>query len=414
LKKICILGLGYVGLPLAVAFGRQYATFGFDINSKRVDELNKGFDITDELTQTDLAQATVSFTSNLHECRDCNIFIVTVPTPINENKEPDLQPLEVVSALLQGIIKAGDIIIYESTVYPGVTEEVCVPILEKSGLRLNHDFYVGYSPERINPGDKVNKLETIKKVVSGSNQFALERVAELYESIITAGVHRASSIKVAEASKVTENIQRDVNIALVNELAMIFDSLGIDTGSVMEAADTKWNFVRYHPGLVGGHCISVDPYYLVRKAAAVGVPSRIISEARIINESMAGFVRDKLFRLIITKNITSSSPSVLLLGYTFKANCPDTRNTKVQQLWELLDAAGLRVSVHDPFADTINVRGVKSDFDGRKYDAIILAVAHNEYTTLLKDGSIHHMLKDKHVLFDLTGTLPRETVDARL
>jgi UDP-N-acetyl-D-galactosamine dehydrogenase len=394
LYKIAIIGLGYVGLPLAVEFGKKYETIGIDINSSRIEELKKGYDRTLEVSEEELKKAVnLTYTTSFDDAKECNIFIVTVPTPINSANRPDLTPIKKSTESIANILKKGDIVIYESTVYPGVTEEVCVPILEEiSGLRFNEDFYCGYSPERINPGDKERTLTKILKITSGSTPQIAKKIDDLYKSIITAGTHLAPSIKVAEAAKVIENTQRDVNIALINELAMIFDTVGIDTKAVLEAAGTKWNFIKLSPGLVGGHCIGVDPYYLVHKAEEMGYKPDIILASRKINNSMGKFIADKTIKLMIEADKKIKGSNVLILGITFKENCPDIRNTRVVDIIEELKDFGAEVDVYDPWVDPKEPKKYfkhkqleHNPFEAdKKYDAIILAVAHNQFVDLKK------------------------------
>ncbi|MHA8090213.1 nucleotide sugar dehydrogenase [Aquirufa antheringensis] len=425
-KKIAIIGLGYVGLPLAIEFGKKFKVLGFDINQSRIDELNKGVDRTNEADliglklAIDLASESndlgLKFSSKPEDLKSCNVYIVTVPTPINQFKAPDLEPLLRASEMLGKVLKKGDIVIYESTVYPGCTEEDCVPVLEQhSGLKFNLDFYCGYSPERINPGDKVNTLTKIKKVTSGSTIDISEVVDKLYKSIIVAGTHKAPSIKVAEASKAIENAQRDVNISFVNELALIFDKMGIDTNDVLEAAGTKWNFLNYKPGLVGGHCIGVDPYYLAHKAESLGYHPQVILSGRRVNDNMGMFVANKVIKLLIDKNKLIAQSSVLVLGITFKENCPDIRNSKVIDVISELKQFNILVDVYDPHADKFEVNeeyGIQLiDSIVSKYDGIILAVSHSEYLNLIFDD----LKKDRDsILFDIKGFLNRELVDSRL
>ena len=415
-KKIAIIGLGYVGLPLAVEFGKKFDTLGFDINLKRVSELSNGFDRTKESNQTEIESAiNLRFSSDIEDLKAYNIFIVTVPTPINQFKAPDLQPLLKASAMLGGVIKKGDIVIYESTVYPGCTEDDCVPVLEKtSGLKFNVDFYCGYSPERINPGDKVNTLTKIKKVTSGSNDETAQIVDDIYKSIIVAGTHKAPSLKVAEASKAIENAQRDVNISFVNELALIFDKIGIDTQDVLEAAGTKWNFLKYKPGLVGGHCIGVDPYYLAHKAESLGYHPEVILSGRRVNDNMGMFVANKVVKLMIQNGLPIKGSKALVLGVTFKENCPDIRNSKVIDIYTELKEFGVNVEVYDPHVD---IEEVLEEYNVHMtsiltaYDAIILAVAHDEFLKL----DIQNLKKNtQSVVFDIKGVLDRKTVDGRL
>lgn len=425
-SKIAIIGLGYVGLPLAIEFGKKYAVLGFDINQGRIEELSLGKDRTNEADLVGLKQATdlyaqsgkigLSFSSNTADLASCNIFIVTVPTPINNFKAPDLTPLLAASTMIGKVLKKGDLVIYESTVYPGCTEEDCVPVLEKySNLKFNQDFYCGYSPERINPGDKVNTLTTIKKVTSGSTPAIATVVDDLYKSIITAGTHKAPSLKVAEASKAIENAQRDVNISFVNELALIFDRMGIDTTDVIDAAGTKWNFLKYRPGLVGGHCIGVDPYYLAHKAESLGYHPQVILSGRRVNDNMGLFVASKVVKLMIQKGQKINQAKALILGITFKENCPDIRNSKVIDIYNELKQYGMEVDVYDPHA---NGDEVHEEFGihllkaiNTNYNAVILSVAHNEF----KDLNIKTLLNSNDaVLFDTKAFLDRNIVDGRL
>ena len=419
-KKIALIGLGYVGLPLAVEFGKKRTVVGFDINQPRINDLKNGVDSTLETTSEELKDAThLSYTTNLDDVADCEIFIVTVPTPIDKHKRPDLTPLEKSSEAVGSILKKGDIVIYESTVYPGATEEVCVPILEdQSGLIFNKDFYCGYSPERINPGDKEHRVTTIKKVTAGSTPEIATEVDELYQEIIIAGTHKASSIKVAEAAKVIENTQRDVNIALINELALIFNKLDIDTESVLEAAGTKWNFLPFRPGLVGGHCIGVDPYYLTHKALEVGYNPEMILAGRRLNDSMGSYVADQVSKLMTKKRIHVVDANVLIMGLTFKENCPDLRNTRVVDLVEKFEGFNCNVDVYDPWADkseAVHEYGIKlidQPVEG-KYDAILLAVAHDEFKELSLE-QIKAFGKDSHILYDIKYLLDANEVDGRL
>jgi len=393
--KIAIIGLGYVGLPLAVEFGKKYETVGIDINEARVKELEKGYDRTLEVDGEGLKSASkLRYTTSFDDIKDCNIYIVTVPTPINSANRPDLTPIKKSTESISKILKKGDIVIYESTVYPGVTEEVCVPILEEgSGLKFNEDFFCGYSPERINPGDKERTLTKILKITSGSTPEIAKRVDELYKSIITAGTHLAPSIKVAEAAKVIENTQRDVNIALMNELAMIFDAVGIDTHAVLEAAGTKWNFIKLSPGLVGGHCIGVDPYYLVSKAEEMGYKPDLILASRKINNHMGKFIADKTIKLMIEAEKKIKNSNILVLGITFKENCPDIRNTKVVDIIDELEEFGCQVDVYDPWVDPEEPKKYfkhsQLDYNpfeaNKKYDAIVLAVAHEQFVSLSRE-----------------------------
>jgi UDP-N-acetyl-D-galactosamine dehydrogenase len=413
---IGIVGLGYVGLPLAVEFGKVYPTIGFDINQSRIDELKAGFDRTLEVEPELLQQADkLSFTTSTKELGEANFFIVTVPTPIDKNNRPDLTPLIKASETVGKILKKGDIVVYESTVYPGCTEDDCVPILERqSGLKFNVDFFCGYSPERINPGDKVHRVTNIKKITSGSTPQIAALVNSVYASIITAGTYLAPSIKVAEAAKVIENCQRDINIAFVNELALIFDKMNIDTLEVLEAAGTKWNFLPFRPGLVGGHCIGVDPYYLTHKAEEIGYHSQVILAGRKINDNMGAFIANKVVKLMIKKGISVNNAKVLVMGITFKENCPDIRNSKVIDIISELFDFGIHVHIHDPLANKDEVQheyGIgmqeKPDHD---YDAVIMAVAHKEFNDL----SIQQLCKPNAVIYDVKAVLNKETVDGRL
>ena len=421
-SKIAIIGLGYVGLPLAHAFSAKYKVVGFDIAQSRIDELRNGYDRTLELSEEQVKEAIsngMEFTNQLEDIKDCNIYIVTVPTPIDEHKTPDLTPLLKASETIGKVLKKGDIVIYESTVYPGATEEDCVPILEKvSGLKFNEDFYCGYSPERINPGDKEHTVTKILKVTSGSTPEIAKYIDDLYKSVITAGTHLAPSIKVAEAAKVIENAQRDINIAFVNELALIFDKLGIDTHDVLKAAGTKWNFLPFKPGLVGGHCIGVDPYYLTYKAKEVGYHPEVILAGRRINDNMGVHVANKVVKLMIHKGHTIKGSRVLVLGITFKENCPDIRNSRVIDVIKELQEFGCNVDVHDPWADAKEVKheynlDLLSSIDysqSSNYDAIVLAVAHNEFKEIEKELK----LKADTVVYDIKGILNKDSCDGRL
>ena len=419
-KKIALIGLGYVGLPLAVEFGKKRTVVGFDIDQLRVNDLKNGIDSTLETTSEELKDAVyLSYTSNLDDVKDCEIFIITVPTPIDKHKRPDLTPLEKSSEAVGSILKKGDIVIYESTVYPGATEEVCVPILEEqSGLIFNKDFYCGYSPERINPGDKEHRVTTIKKVTAGSTPEIATEVDELYQEIIIAGTHKASSIKVAEAAKVIENTQRDVNIALINELALIFNKLDIDTESVLEAAGTKWNFLPFRPGLVGGHCIGVDPYYLTHKALEVGYNPEMILAGRRLNDSMGSYVADQVSKLMTKNRIHVVNANVLIMGLTFKENCPDLRNTRVVDLVEEFEEFNCNVDVFDPWVDKeeavheYNIKPIDQPTEG-KYDAILLAVAHDEFKALTVE-QIRAYGKGNHVLYDIKYLIKANESDGRL
>ena len=416
---LAVVGLGYVGLPLALALSREFRVVGFDINSARVAELNRGEDHTLEADPAELAEALargLQFSADVTSLSDANVYIVTVPTPIDQFKAPDLKPLLAASATIGRALKAGDVVIYESTTYPGCTEEDCVPVLERhSGLQFNVDFYCGYSPERINPGDKVNTLETIKKVTSGSTPEAAEFVDGIYRRIVKAGTHLAPSIKVAEASKAIENAQRDVNISFVNELALIFDRLGIDTRDVLEAAGTKWNFLKYSPGLVGGHCIGVDPYYLAHKAQSVGYHPQVILSGRRVNDSMGMFVANKVIKLMIGNGLAVHGSKALVLGVTFKENCPDIRNTRVVDIVAELQQFGMNVDVYDPWADAAEVHdeyGIQlTDAPGNGYHAVVLAVAHEQFARL---NRTQLGLVLDGVVFDTKALWPRDMVDGRL
>lgn len=425
-KKIAIIGLGYVGLPLALEFSKKYQVLGFDINIHRIEELSNGIDRTKEvnvnelksvISATSTGRPRLTFSCDFNHLNNYNVFIVTVPTPIDQFKAPDLTPLIKATEMLARVLKIGDIVIYESTVYPGCTEEDCVPILEKySGLKYNKDFFCGYSPERINPGDKINTLTKIRKVTSGSTPLIANLVDELYSSIITAGTYKAPSIKVAEASKAIENAQRDINISFVNELALIFDKMGIDTNDVIDAASTKWNFLKYKPGLVGGHCIGVDPYYLAHKAESLGYHPQVILSGRRVNDNMGIFVANKLVKLLIKKGKKVNGSKALLLGITFKENCPDIRNSRVIDIYQELFQFGLDVHVFDPHADKNEVEneyGFKliDEINNNFYDAIVLTVAHKEFLSLnLKELC----LDDNSVIFDTKAFLDRSIVDSRL
>lgn len=427
-SKIAVIGLGYVGLPLAVEFAKKYQVLGFDINVSRVKELSIGKDKTQEANLEELnavinsgnsgvESAGLTFSYDKESLKAYNIFIVTVPTPIDQFKSPDLTPLLKASEMLGTILKVGDIVIYESTVYPGCTEEECIPVLEKfSGLKFNKDFYAGYSPERINPGDKVNTLTRIKKVTSGSTPEIADKIDSLYSSIITAGTHKAPSIKVAEASKAIENAQRDVNISFVNELSLIFDRIGIDTNDVIEAAGTKWNFLKYQPGLVGGHCIGVDPYYLAHKAQALGYHPQVILSGRRVNDNMGPFVAEKVLKLMIQKDHKIKGSNVLIMGITFKENCPDVRNTRVVDIYNELIQYGMNIDILDPWADIHEVEeeyGLKilNQIDEKQvYDALIVAVAHSEFLNF----DYQKVKRNNGVIFDTKACLNRDLVDGRL
>lgn len=429
--KIAIIGLGYVGLPLTIEFSKQFSVIGFDINNNRVKELNSGFDRTNEVSTNHLkailadTKNNLSFTANLDAIADSSVFIITVPTPLTSFNQPDLTPLLSASKMVGSVLKKDDTVIYESTTYPGCTEEDCVPVLELvSGLRFNEDFFVGYSPERINPGDKINTLTKIKKVTSGSTPAVADFVDNLYGSIITAGTHKAPSIRVAEASKIIENCQRDVNISFMNELALIFDRMGIDTTDVLEAAGTKWNFLKFKPGLVGGHCISVDPYYLVSKAESLGYVPNLLLSGRKINNDIAPFIAKKVIKMMIERHQNLNDASILILGVTFKENCPDIRNTKVIDIYKELTDFGLKADIYDPWANSDEVKwefGIMlmgnndtlergNAIDLAKYKAVILTVAHDEFKMI--DFSVCKGLGT--IVFDCKGVIPREYADARL
>ncbi len=418
--KIGIIGLGYVGLPLAVEFGKKYQTVGFDINNKRVTELNNGHDFTLEVSSEELADSQfISYSCDVDDLKDCNVYIVTVPTPIDEHKQPDLTPLVKASAMLAKVINKDDIVIYESTVYPGATQEVCIPEIEKnSDFVFNKDFYAGYSPERINPGDKEHRVTNILKVTSGSTPEIAEFIDQLYGSIITAGTYKASSIKVAEAAKVIENTQRDLNIALINELAVIFNKLDIDTEEVLKAAGTKWNFLPFRPGLVGGHCIGVDPYYLTHKAQAIGYNPEVILAGRRINDAMAEYVVSQLTKTMIKRKLQVNGANVLVMGLTFKENCPDVRNTKVVDILSELNEYEMNVDVYDPW---VNPADAKHEYnidlvaapEAGKYDAIIFAVSHHQFKAM-SNAEIKALMKDEHVIYDLKYMLDQDFSDIRL
>ncbi len=418
--RIGVIGLGYVGLPLAVAFGNRFPTTGYDLNRARIDELRAGRDSSLEVTAEELAAVrNLRYAYEADELADCNVYVVTVPTPIDAYKRPDLSPLQSASETVGKLLQSGDVVIFESTVYPGCTEEVCVPILERiSGLRFNRDFYVGYSPERINPGDKENRLSTIVKVTSGSTPETADFVDTLYREIITAGTHKASSIKVAEAAKVIENTQRDVNIALINELALIFNRLGIDTLEVLEAAGSKWNFLPFRPGLVGGHCIGVDPYYLTHKAQEIGYHPEVILAGRRINDGMGAYVAERVVKLMTQARIQVVDARVLILGLSFKENCPDLRNTRVVDIVQELRGYHARIDVYDPWVDPAEAEreyGIRPVDAPQKagYDAVILAVAHHQFTELGSAG-IRALCRPNAILFDVKSVLPATDVDGRL
>ncbi|MBF0152511.1 MAG: Vi polysaccharide biosynthesis UDP-N-acetylglucosamine C-6 dehydrogenase TviB [Magnetococcales bacterium] len=419
-SKICVLGLGYVGLPLAIEFGKFFPTVGFDLRAERVAELREKHDSTLEVDAAELAAAThLTYATDIQAIRECNVYIVAVPTPIDRQKRPDLQPLLGASQLVGQVLQPGDLVIYESTVYPGATEEDCVPILEReSGLVFNQDFVVGYSPERINPGDKTHRLTTIVKVTSGSTPEAAERVDALYRRIVRAGTHRASSIRVAEAAKVIENTQRDVNIALINELAMIFNRLGINTQEVLEAAGSKWNFLPFRPGLVGGHCIGVDPYYLTHKAQEIGYHPEMILAGRRINDNMGLYIASQVVKLMTVRHINVPAARILVMGLTFKENCPDLRNTKVVNMVEEFRSYGSQVDVFDPWASAEEARheyGIPLCVspDVGAYDAVVIAVGHHQFREMGAAG-IRAFGKPHSVLYDLKYVLPTNAVDGRL
>ncbi len=419
--RIAVIGLGYVGLPLAVEFGKHYATLGYDIDADRIECLRNGDDRNRESSAAEIASASrLRFTGALDDVRGCNVFVVTVPTPVDEHKRPDFSPLVNASGAIGGLLKPGDTVIYESTVYPGATEEICVPELERvSGLRFNEDFFVGYSPERINPGDRQRRLPDIPKVTSGSTPAAAEFVDALYRTIIRAGTHKASSLRVAEAAKVIENTQRDANIALINEFALIFQRLGIDTTEVLEAAGTKWNFLPFRPGLVGGHCIGVDPYYLIQKAQAAGYYPDILLACRRINDAMGEHVAADVIKRMIQRGIAVAGSRILILGITFKENCADLRNTRVVDLARQFGEYRAQVDIHDPWADAGQARrehGIELLLEAPaagSYDAIVLAVAHDEFRTLGADGA-RRFGRGNALLYDIKSLYPLEAVDARL
>lgn len=418
--KIAIIGLGYVGLPLAVEFGKKVPVVGFDIHQKRIDELKSGEDHTLEVSKEELAQANqLRYSANLEDLKDCNFFIVTVPTPIDEFKQPDLSPLVKASTSIAQVLKAGDVVVYESTVYPGATEETCIPVLEKvSGLTFNQDFFAGYSPERINPGDKLHRVTNILKITSGSTPEVADFVDQVYNLVIEAGTHKAPSIRVAEAAKVIENTQRDVNIALINELAVIFNKIGIDTEDVLKAAGTKWNFLPFRPGLVGGHCIGVDPYYLTHKAQSLGIHPEIILAARRLNDRMGEYVATQLIKEMVKKRIQVVGSKILVMGLSFKENCPDIRNTKIVDMVKALKEYELDLDIYDPW---VNAEEVKNEYglapiqspQFNQYDAIILAVAHDQFTQMSAQD-FHALGKAQYVLFDLKYVLDKKESSIRL
>ena len=417
--KICVIGLGYVGLPLARLFSTKYETVGFDMNQRRVDSLMYGHDTTLEVSDEVLKNALENgfkCTTDIEDIRNCNFYIIAVPTPVDENNRPDLRPLWGASETVGKVISKGDIVVYESTVYPGVTEEECLPVVERvSGLKYNKDFYAGYSPERINPGDKLHTVENIKKVTSGSTPEIADIVDNVYNSVLVNGTHKAPSIKVAEASKIIENSQRDVNIAFMNELAKIFNAMGIDTHDVIEAASSKWNFIKLSPGLVGGHCISVDPYYLIQKAQVYGVLPRVMTNARRLNDGMGDYVANQAIKLMNKKGVLVKDSMILILGFTFKENCPDTRNTKVIDIYHTLKEYTHNICIYDPWANAEKVKieygiTITSELNKVKYDAIILAVSHKEFIGI----DLRSLLTDNGIIYDVKGILPRDIIDGRL
>ena len=419
--RICVIGLGYVGLPLARLFSTKYPTIGFDMNQKRVDALMEGHDATlevsDELLQEAISKNGFVCTSDIERIKNCNFYVVAVPTPVDENNRPDLKPLQGASETVGKVISKGDVVVYESTVYPGVTEEECLPVVERvSGLKFNVDFFAGYSPERINPGDKTHTVEKIKKVTSGSTPEIADLVDGVYNSVLLNGTHKAPSIKVAEASKIIENSQRDVNIAFMNELAKIFNAMGIDTHDVIEAASSKWNFIKLSPGLVGGHCISVDPYYLIQKAQVYGVLPRIMHASRRLNDGMGAYVANQTIKCMNKKGVLVKDARILILGITFKENCPDIRNTKVVDIYHTLTEYSSDITIFDPWADKAHVKheygiDVVNELPaGASFDACILAVAHNEFLGL----DVRSLVRPGGVIYDVKGILPREIIDGRL
>lgn len=418
--KIAVVGLGYVGLPLACLFSSKFETVGFDVNQSRVDALMSGHDATlevnDESLQVAIHEHGFRCTTDLNDIRKCNFYVVAVPTPVDENNRPDLQPLRGASEIVGKVISRGDVVVYESTVYPGVTEEECLPVVEQfSGLKFNEDFFAGYSPERINPGDKVHTVEKIKKVTSGSTPEIADLVDDVYNEVLQNGTHKAPSIKVAEASKIIENSQRDVNIAFMNELAKIFNAMGIDTHDVIEAAASKWNFIKLSPGLVGGHCISVDPYYLIQKAQVYGVLPRIMHSARRLNDGMGAYVANQTIKCMNKKGLLVKDAKILILGITFKENCPDIRNTKVVDIYHTLCEYTSNITVYDPWANAGLVQheygiSVTDKMPEEKFDALILAVAHKEFLEM----DVRGLLRENGVIYDVKGILPRDIIDGRL
>ena len=421
--KIGVIGLGYVGLPLARLFSTKFETIGFDMNQARVDALMSGHDstleVTDDLLQDAIHNHGFRCTANLEELRECNFYVVAVPTPVDVNNRPDLEPLVKASETVGKVISKGDVVVYESTVYPGVTEEECLPVVERvSGLKFNEDFFAGYSPERINPGDKLHTVEKIKKVTSGSTPEIADYVDAVYNSVLVNGTHKAPSIRVAEASKIIENSQRDVNIAFMNELAKIFNAMGIDTHDVIEAASSKWNFIKLSPGLVGGHCISVDPYYLIEKAQVYGVLPRVMRAARRLNDGMGDYVANQTIKCMNKKGVLVKDAKILILGITFKENCPDIRNTKVVDIYRSLEEYTHNITVYDPWADPtrvekeygIKVKSLELRDESGTFDAVILAVAHDQF----KDLDVKALVKPNGVIYDVKGVLPRNVIDSRL
>lgn len=418
--KICVIGLGYVGLPLARLFSTKYPTIGFDMNQARVDALMGGHDATlevsDELLQDAIKNHGFKCTSNLKDIKNCNFYVVAVPTPVDVNNRPDLRPLVGASETVGRVISKGDVVVYESTVYPGVTEEECLPVVERfSGMKFNVDFFAGYSPERINPGDKLHTVEKIKKVTSGSTPEIADYVDSVYNSVLVNGTHKAPSIKVAEASKIIENSQRDVNIAFMNELAKIFNAMGIDTHDVIDAAASKWNFIKLSPGLVGGHCISVDPYYLIEKAQVYGVLPRVMRASRRLNDGMGAYVANQTIKCMNKKGVMVKDAKMLILGITFKENCPDIRNTKIVDIYNTLKEYSSNITVYDPWANVGHVKheygiDIVNTLPQEQYDAVILAVAHNEFLSL----DVKSLVKDNGVVYDVKGLLPRDIIDGRL
>lgn len=419
--KVCVIGLGYVGLPLARLFSTKYKTIGFDINRKRVDALMSGhdetFEVSDELLCEAINKNEFKCTTNIADINNCNFYVVTVPTPVDEDDYPDLRPLIKASETVGKVISKGDIVVYESTVYPGVTEEACIPVIEQvSGLKFNVDFFAGYSPERINPGDKLHTVEKIKKVTSGSTPEIAKTVDKIYNSVLVNGTHLASSIKVAEASKIIENTQRDVNIAFMNELSKVFNVMNIDTHEVIEAASTKWNFMKFSPGLVGGHCISVDPYYLIQRAQVFGILPRVITSARRLNDGMGAYVAEQTIKCMNKKGLKVKDAKILILGFTFKENCPDIRNTKIIDIYHILSEYTSNITICDPRANTDSVKKeygmdiIKELPNNEKYDAIIFGVAHNEFSAI----DLKSFLREDGVIYDVKGVLPRDIIDGRL